>query len=87
MLNSDFTVADRVTFISMRGLLQLVFNEGKWKDCLPTFPVIIYLFCMPSWSVMPHCRFIQVKCLLVFEIVSSYDLLSGDVSTIFTDAV
>lgn len=43
------------------------------------------LFCMPSWSVMPHCRFMQVKCLLVFEIISSYDWLSGDVSTIFTE--
>ncbi|PKU31252.1 hypothetical protein llap_18445 [Limosa lapponica baueri] len=36
MLDSDFTIADRVPFISMRKLLQFVLDEGTWKDCLPS---------------------------------------------------
>ena len=34
MLNSDFTVADRVTFISTRKSLQIVLCGGKWNGCL-----------------------------------------------------
>lgn len=35
MLNSDFTIADRVTFISMRKSLQIALCGGKWNGCLP----------------------------------------------------
>lgn len=54
MLNSDFSVADRVTFISMRKSLQIVLHGGKWNDCLPSLSgsVVYFVYEVGPYSLL-----------------------------------